>query len=221
MGKLKQLSNLVKYSVYVIVFALLFGIGFTTGRKTVKLPKPVEKVEYVKGETIHDTIYRPKPYKVTRPADTLDIIKACIADGIYKELWPKEVVKEYITKEDTAAVMADWATERKYTKTLFNTKEEGKFVLNTSVKYNRLGEISYDFTPGNKVVTQTVYKSTKDVSPFVGVGHLINSWDANPDPMAVVSGGFFVHDKWGVQVQYQRGYKSNNDYLGGQVLFKF
>ena len=175
MGKLKQLSNLVKYSVYIMVFALLFGIGFTTGRKTVKLPKPVEKIEYVKGETIHDTIYTPKPYKVTKPADTLDIIRACIAEGIYKELWPKEVVKEYITKEDTAAVMADWATERKYTKTLFDTKEEGKFVLNTTVKYNRLGEINYDFTPGNKVVTNTVYKSTKTISHWTGRKKIVTS----------------------------------------------
>lgn len=220
MGKLKQLSNLVKYSFYIVILGIIFGIGFKTGRKSVKLPEPVVKTEYITSDPIHDTLYRPKPIKVVKPADTLDIIKACIADGIYKELWPKEIVKEYITKEDTSAILADWATERLYTKTLFDTKEEGKFVLNTSVKYNRLGEISYDFTPSNKIVTKTVYK-TKDVSPFVGFGHLFNSWDENPDPMAVVSGGVFVHDKFGVQLQYQRGYKSNNDYLGGQVLFKF
>ena len=220
MGKLKQLSNLVKYSFYLIILAVLFGIGFVSGRKSVKLPEPVVKTEYIKSDPIHDTLYRPKPVAVKVPTDTLDLLKACIADGIYKELWPKEIVKEYITKEDTSAILADWATERKYSETLFDTKEDGKFVLNTSVKYNRLGEIGYDFTPANKVITKTVYK-TKDVSPFVGLGHMFNPWDEKPDPTALVSGGVFIHDKWGIQLQYQRGYKSNNDYLGGQVLFKF
>lgn len=220
MGKLKQLSNLVKYSFYMIVLLGVLGVGFVSGRKSVKIPEPVETVKYVESDPIHDTIYTPKPYAVTKPADTLDIIKACIADGVYKELWPKQIVKEYVTKEDTTAIIADWMSERKYNETLFDTEEDGKFVLNATVKYNRMLNVGYDFTPSNKVITKTVYQY-KDVSPFVGLGTLVNPWDETPDMLTQISGGVIIHDKWGVQLQYQRGYKSNNDYLGGQVLFKF
>ena len=221
MGKLKQLSNLVKYSFYLIALAIVFGVSFNLGRKSVKMPQPKEKIEYIKGETIHDSIFIDKPYKVTPPLDTLNLIKACIEAGIYKELWPKEVVKEYLTKEDTSAIIRDWATERRYSETLFNDEENGKLSFDASVKYNKLASFDYQFVPTTKkVITKTVYKQ-KDFSPFVGLGTLINPWDESPDMMAQVTGGFFIRDKYGVQMQYQRGYKSNNDYLGGTILFKF
>lgn len=220
MGKLKQLSNFVKYSFYLIMLAVVFGVSFTMGRKSVKMPEPVEKVEYVKGDVIHDTIYMPKPYKVSTPPDTLNLIKACIEAGIHKELWPKEVVKEYVTKEDSTAIIKDWASERRYSETLFNNEEQGRFAFDATVKYNKLASFDYTFTPANKVVTRTVYEK-KDFAPFVGLGTLINPWDETPDMLAQITGGVFIHDKYGIQLQYQRGYKSNNDYVGGAILFKF
>ena len=90
MGKLKQLSNLVKYSFYIIMLGVVFGLGMHYGKKSVKLPSIEPVIEYIEAEPIHDTIKQPgKPYKVVIPADTLDIIKQCIADGCIRNYGPK------------------------------------------------------------------------------------------------------------------------------------
>ena len=99
---------------------MFMAVGFYIGRKTVKIPKPKTVIEYVEAEPIHDTLYKTKPIAVKAPIDTDNIIRACIEDGIYKELWPKEKEFIAITKEDTTAIMVDWATERRYKETIFN-----------------------------------------------------------------------------------------------------
>ncbi len=43
---------------------LLLALGFMAGRWTMKT---VEKIEYVKGETVHDTIPKPVPYLDVQP----------------------------------------------------------------------------------------------------------------------------------------------------------
>ena len=220
MGALKNLANILKYGFYFVFLGIVFAAGWITRSKTFKMPDPIEHTEYVASDPIHDTLYRPKPVYISKPVDTLDIIQACIADGIYKELWPEKVVTQYITKEDTTAILKDWATERRYGETLFDNDTTGVLRYDASVQYNRLKEFSYEFTPFTKVNTNTVY-TAKYMAPFAGIGVLINPWDENPDLMTEISGGLFVKDKYGIQLKYQRGFKSNNDMFGGSILYKF
>lgn len=220
MGLFKNLANILKYGFYFVLFGLVFTAGFIGGRKTVKIPEPIENTEYITLDPIHDTLWQDKPYYVSKPADTLGIIEACIENGIYEELWPEKLVTEYITKEDTTKIIRDWATERRYKETVFNVDTLGRLELDASVQYNRLRYVDYTYTPVTKVNTNTIY-TAKYISPFAGLGVLINPWDPEPDLLTEVSGGIFISDKYGVQLKYQRGFKSNNDYLGGSILYKF
>ena len=143
----------------IIIVILLLTFGFIVGRLTIKIPEPKVVTEYVKGDIIRDTLYYPKPYKVVEPVDTISIIQQCIKDGIYKELWPERVVTEYveIEKEDSTAIIKDWATKRYYSETLFDDDIKGKCVFNAELQYNRMKVIDYEFSPIVKTITETNY----------------------------------------------------------------
>ena len=210
-----------KILFYILVILILFGSGFYFGRKTMKV-KETTKIEYIKGDTIRDTLYYPKPYKVTDPIDTLSVIKQCIKDGVYKELWPERVITEYIeiTREDTTKIMKDWATKRVYSETLFQNDSVGSCSINANVQYNRIQSMDYTFQPVTKKITEIKYY-TKTFSPFVGAGYLTNPWDETRNPMFTLSGGLFIKEKIGVQLQLMHCLRSKDDYVGGSLIYKF
>jgi hypothetical protein len=203
------------------MISLLFGVGFYIGRKTVKIPKPDVEIVYEPGEPIIQEVPKPVPYKVVEPADTLNIIKECIANGVYSELWPKEVIHDVVpTVVDTNKIIQDWAARRYYSEELFDIDTLGRCVVNAEVQYNRIDSLSYEYTPKIKTIEKVVYKSKK-YSPFVGVGASINPWNEVSNPMLELSGGMYYNDKYGLQLKYQKGLSISNDYIGASALFKF
>jgi hypothetical protein len=208
------------FNITIVIFLLV--LGFFLGRKTIKEPETKVVTEYIQGETITDTLYYPQPYKVVIPVDTLGIIQQCIKDGIYKELWPERIVTEYIEvdKTDTTTIMLDWSTKRYYTETLFNNDTQGSCTFDAEVQYNRLKMIDYTYSPVVQTVTETKY-IIKSFSPFIGVGYLTNPWDEVKNPMIQINGGVFFNEKYGIQAIYQRGFKLDNDYIGGGFIYKF
>ena len=181
-----------------IVAVVLIGIGFFIGRKTVKIPAPETVTEYITLPPVHDSIPYPKPVYVQKPIDTAKIIQQCIADGIYQELWPEKIVE--IDKNDTTAIMADWATKRRYAETIFDVDTLGKCEINAEVQYNRLKMVGYTFTPVEKVVTNTIYQQNF---------------------LLGISGGAYFKDRYGVNVQYQHSVYDETSYLGGGFSIKF
>lgn len=214
-------EKIINTILSLLIILGLFGVGFYLGRKTIKTDTKIV-TEYIKGDTIRDTLYYPQPIKIIEPIDTLNIIKQCIKDGIYSELWPEKVITEYIevTKQDTTKIMNDWATKRLYSETLFQNDSIGSCIVNAEVQYNRMKLIGYNYTPITKQVTETIYK-TKLFSPFVGGGYLINPWEEKRNPIITLNGGVFIKEKYGLQLQYMRTLNSKNDYIGGNVLIKF
>lgn len=214
-------EKIINTILSLLIILGLFGVGFYLGRKTIKTDTKIV-TEYIKGDTIRDTLYYPQPIKIIEPIDTLNIIKQCIKDGIYSELWPEKVITEYIevTKQDTTKIMNDWATKRLYSETLFQNDSIGSCVVDAEVQYNRMKLIGYNYTPITKQVTETIYK-TKLFSPFVGGGYLINPWEEKRNPIITLNGGVFIKEKYGLQIQYMRTLNSKNDYIGGNVLIKF
>jgi len=209
----------------IFVSVVLIGVGilcFFLGRSTIKIPSEKIKVEYVQGPTMHDTIKFPQPYIIERPIDTLDIIQKCIRDGIYAELFPTKIITQYIeiTKEDTTGILEDWASKRHYSNVLFDVDTLGKCIVNSDVQYNRLMLVGYEYTPIVKTVTETQY-IVKKVSPFVGIGGMLNPWDKQQVPIINVSVGLFAKEKYGLQLQYQHAFNLKYDFLGGNILYKF
>ena len=154
----------------IIGCVLLFLCGVYVGKKTVPI-KEVVKIEYIKGETIYDTIPNPVPVYIQKPIDTVNIIKQCVADGIFSELFPNKQYTDtiYLMKEDTTKIMADWSTKREYEETLFDIDTVGNLKIKTYTQYNRLGSINYTFTPIQKKETTEVYVERKFL-PYAGIG---------------------------------------------------
>ena len=204
----------------ILVIAIFLG-GFFTAKTTIKVNEVI-KTEYIKGDTITNVIYEPVPTYVKTPVDTLNIIKKCIEDGIYAELWPSKTITKYVevTKEDTTVIMKDWATKRIYDECLFKNDSIGYCSIKTEVQYNRMKLLSYDYVPIIKQITETQYK-VKLFSPYVGIGYMTNPWDEERNPALSVNGGLFIKEKYGIQVQLVHMFKSKNDYVGGSFIYKF
>ena len=211
-----------KMLFYVTVIIGIFVLGFYLGRKTIDDPETKIEIQYLPGEVIRDTQYVDKPVISYKPVDTLGIIQQCIKDGIYSELWPTKTVTEYVevSKADTTAIMNDWATKRCYTEELFNESINGLCTVSTEVQYNRMRLLGYEYKPVTKTVTETKYV-TKLFSPYIGLSYLNNPWDEISNPMIQLNGGFFIKEKYALNIIYQRGLVLKNDYIGGGFLCKF
>lgn len=210
--------------ICVIIGILIFSvIGFYLGRKTINSDTPKTEIVYVKGENITDSIPYPVPYEVIKPADTADIIRRCVRDGIYSELFPEKIITEYveITKDDTTEIIRDWGTKRLYSEQIFDIDTVGQCTINASVQYNRLTLLSYSYIPVTKVTTITNTK-VKLFSPYIGAGVLVNNDISDyMNIIPTVSAGFFIKERYGINVQYGKMLKNKNNLYGISLLYKF
>lgn len=192
---------------YVLGIVGIFLFGIYVGKKTTPVKK-ITKTIYVEAEPIHDSIDKPVPVYIKEPVDVAKIIAQAVKDGVYQELFPEKIkeIKDtvYMTSEDTLKLIADWATLREYKETLFDNDTLGTFKLNTSVQYNRLGTLYYDFVPKVKVVTNTEYR-TRKILPYVGAG-------GTTFPSVTAEAGVFVNQSWGLSVDGHY-YFNKNEYV--------
>jgi len=182
-----------KIAIFAMIMAICVAIGFFTGRK-ISTIKTVTVTEYVELPPIHDSVTCFVPYEVVKPCDTLNIIKQCIKDGKFAEMWPKREIRDsiIITKADTTAIMADWATIRNYKDTLFNSDSVGTCIYEARVQYNEMKMLGYTYTPIQKEV-KTIEQKVRTFSPFIGVGISIQ-------PTVEAEFGGFIDEKWGASI---------------------
>jgi hypothetical protein len=116
--------------------------GFFAGRHTVEQP---ESVRYVRETPVTGTVERIEPIKIEIPPVPVLLTRT---DTVYIDsiVYTREVV-------DTAAIIADYELKRSYAVPLFDN-QYGRLNLSLSTQYNRLGSLSYEFTP----LTKTVYR---------------------------------------------------------------
>ena len=150
------MNSYLKIAIVVVAFV----IGFFFGRKTINVK---EKIEYVKGETIHDTIVINEPTFVEIPAKPKYIYKydTIVVDNI-----------QYISeKVDTSAIIQDYILMRTYEYNVFNSPTLGKFDVKQQIGYNKLLSFDYTFTPVIKHVAQF---REHGFTPFITVGYSTN-----------------------------------------------
>lgn len=206
-------TNWWKTAVIAVAAIALFALGFYLGRA--RDPEVIIKTEvkYVELPPIHDSIPKPVPYKVIEPVDSLNIIMEAKLSGLLAELFPEKKDTVYVTQADTAAVLKDWATERRYKETLFDSDTLGHFSFDAAVKYNRLASFDYTFVPVQKQ-TETVTKTTRRFLPYLGGGITTNG-------SLTGQGGMFFHQDAGFAVQYQYDPKLRQGVYGGMFLWMF
>lgn len=167
------MNSYLKIAIIVVAFVA----GFFLGRKTINVE---EKVTFVKGETIHDTIVISQPTFVEIPAEPQYIYKydTIVVDNI-----------QYISeKVDTSAIIQDYILMRTYEYNVFNSPTLGKFDVKQQIGYNKLLSFDYTFTPITKQVTQ--YREPV-FTPFVTGGYSTNQ--------TVLLGGGFYYKNIGLE----------------------
>ena len=207
-------QNWWKIAVIVIAALALFWGGFYIGRQ--RDPEVITKTEikYVELPPIHDSIPYPKPYKVVEPVDSMNIIMEAKMSGLLAELFPNEGKDTvYVTEKDTTAALRDWATERRYKETLFDSDTLGRFSFDAMVKYNRLASFDYTFIPVQKQ-TETTIKTTRKFLPYLGAG-------IATDGALMGQGGMFFHQDAGFAVQYRYDTKLKQNSVGAMFLYMF
>lgn len=171
---------------------LILLIGFFAGRWTVE---EKVKTEYVKGDTVRDTLLVDNPYEVYIPVKPLLPVKPIIINHT-----------EYMIV-DTAQIIANYITMNSYKKLMFDDLN-GRLTVSAEVQYNRLNRLSYEFTPIQKQTTIT----RRDVfTPFVS-----SSW--NSFGMFGIGGGLYYHDI-GLGAKYITDFTRNGFEIGLNVKF--
>ena len=151
----------MKSYLKIAIVVVAFVIGFFLGRKTIDVK---EKVTFVKGETIRDTIVINEPTFVEIPAKPKYIYK-------YDTIVVNNI--QYISeKVDTSAIIQDYILMRTYEFNLFNSPTLGKFDVKQQIGYNKLLSFDYTFTPMSKQVTQF---REPVFTPFITMGYSTNS----------------------------------------------
>jgi len=207
-------KNWWKIAVIVIAALALFWGGFYIGRQRDPEVITKEVVKYVELPPIHDSIPYPKPYKVVEPVDSMNIIMQAKMSGLLAELFPNEGKDTvYVTEKDTTAALRDWATERRYKETLFDSDTLGRFSFDAMVKYNRLASFDYTFIPVQKQ-TETTIKTTRKFLPYLGAG-------IATDGALMGQGGMFFHQDAGFAVQYRYDTKLKQNSVGAMFLYMF
>ena len=178
--------------IYIAISCLLAGgiIGFFIGRNSIEY---TTKIEYIKGETITG-IVNSEPVKVENSN-----VKDLPERVIYRDTGRVVVVDNVIYKDkyltiDTAALIEDYMKKRYYSDVLFDDNR-GKLSIDLLVQHNERKEMSYEFTPIEKVITKTVEKTW---TPFVGAGY-----NSIGNGLIYVEGGTF-YKNLGVSATYMK-----------------
>ena len=183
------MNSYLKIAIVVVAFV----VGFFLGRKTIDVE---EKIEYVKGETIHDTIVINEPAFVEIPAEPEYIYEydTIVVDNI-----------QYISeKVDTSAIIQDYILMRTYELNVFDSETLGKFDVKQQIGYNKLLSFDYSFTPITKQVTQ--YREPL-FTPFVTAGYSTNK-------SLIMGGGIYIKN---LGIEYNYNIKLSNKLENGFI----
>ena len=151
----------MKKYLKIAIVIVAFGVGFFLGRKTIDVK---EKIEYVKGATIRDTIVISQPTFVEIPTKPKYIYK-------YDTITVNNI--HYISEVvDTASIIQDYIVTRTYEFNVFNSDTLGKFDVKQKVGYNKLLSFDYTFTPMTRQITH--FKEPV-FTPFITGGYSTNN----------------------------------------------
>lgn len=159
-------------------------------------------VKFLHGDTLRDTIPIKEPIVIYRDTGSIRYLDAIRKDS---------------SRIDSAKLLADYAMLRTYRNELFNNDSLGSLVLSSTVQYNRLSNLSYEFVPIHKVITKELVRIGEQdpkVIPFIGVGITTNS-------QGLINGGVFLKNNIGFQGIYQYNLDTHKNSIGLGVMIKF
>lgn len=195
-----------KQIILIAILALGLGVGgFFIGRHSVesKIKETSSKIEiqYLPGKDVHDTIPVPVPVKVYVDTGSIKYI-------------PKEILVN--NSVDSTQLLKDYKLTRVYSNKLFENDSLGKLIVNSEVRYNRLQNLSYNFTPRTRIerITEIHTIESKRVEPYLGIGLMTNN-------LVLGQGGVFLKNNIGLGGLYQYDTSKKQSSFGLNILIKF
>jgi len=190
----------MKTKIILISALLLLAFGFLAGRWSVR---PKTETVFVQGETVRDTIFSEQlvPYRVEVPARP----ELPLRPDTIRLPGKPEII---IFKVDTAQIIANYVVANFYRETLFDNQKDGRLIISATVQYNRLSQLSYDFTPMQRVTT---IERRRVMEPFLSTSY-------NTFGLFGVGGGFFYHNL-GFSGKYITDFERRGVEVGVKVKF--
>ena len=179
----------------IISFIVGAIISFFIGRKTIDVKT---KTEYIKQEPVEGSadVKQLTPFKEEIPTNPVLPVKF---DTVY-----------LVAQIDTAAIIADYIVKRYYDITAFDNSQYGTLKLLPTLQYNKLSDLSWEFTPIQ--VKTTVYKEPA-LTPFISSSYSTIGYFG-------IGGGMF-YNNYGLEYQYQKSILNNNNQSGHIFSFKY
>ena len=145
---------------YILGAALLVALGFYLGRQT----NDKDRIEYIKGATVRDTVKIPYPAFTEIPSTPQLPMKP---DTIYLD--SVQIITE---KVDTASIIHDYILQKTYSFNVFHSDTLGKLDVEQIIRYNKLLSFDYTFTP----MTRQITRFREPVfTPFITGGYSTNN----------------------------------------------
>lgn len=212
---MKQL--IMKYWKYLLPLVAGIFLGLMINVPSCRKVKPTVKIEYVKGETVHDTCYIsvPKINYLKDPITDSDLVD-------YIQSHPEKFGKDTVTIEISDSLLRkDYFAKRSYEIILFNDST-GECEVNCHVAENELKWFDYTYTPIQKQTTITIPEKRKNVSPFLQVGMGIAKHDVYV-PTVGAGAGLVVKDKLMLSVTGQFDLQQGSNWwnVGAWAGYKF
>lgn len=157
-------------------------------------------IVYLSSEPIQGTI------------DSINLVpNYIIVGGIKENIKIKDSIVRIPT--DTAGIIADFNKIKHYDIQLFDVDTLGTCSISTDVQYNRLMNLSYQFSPINKTIEHSIIVKPKDWNLVGGVGlNTINMWN-------IQVGAFYRHI--GATYQFTNEFGKNSYSHGINIMFKY
>lgn len=180
----------------IIAFLIGLAVGFFLGRESIRKESTVR---YSTGKRITGKVERD-----ILNADVEFVTEIKLIPYLY---WRQDTIRDTITiVPDTAAIIDDYRTKRKYNFVVFDDIT-GKLVAKPTILHNRLLNFEYEFTPIHKNTTIT---KKNLFEPFGSVGYTTFN-------QVSFGGGFFLNNI-GLEYNYIMGDVSGH---GLSVKLKF
>lgn len=178
----------------ILIIISIFGIGFLIGRCSDNVET---KIEYIKGDTIENTVIDLIPFSSVVPS---------IYHLPFKEVITKD--STIIQVVDTAQIIASYVAKNRYKITLFDNDKIGSLSIDQTIQYNDLQSLTYKYTPITMKVTEI---KKRKFTPFATVS--MNTFN-----YVGAGGGLFINDI-GVSAKYLTNFEDKGAEIG--LYYKF
>ena len=193
--------NSKKIILSILLVGIVSGIvGFFIGRSN----ETKTTIQWIKGETIHDTV--PKNKLVTKY-----VIVPKLLSYVEKKKDTTIITTKPINKDSAISeTVKDWNLERVYKDYLFESDTLGTLEYNINVQYNRIKSFSYNYTPIYKEVAK---ERKRTFIPYISTSYSTFN-------IVGIGLGTYYHNL-GVGAEYQYNYDLQKKGLNLQFSIKF